>query len=128
VPPGWVCLDGTAANCAALPLLLPAYALPLTLTDTVAAGPTSFGLSIPHAQGTASPAAIAGVTVSVSYDDGGSWQPALVTPTASGQYQVSYTTPVASATNGFVALRTTAWDAAGSRVTQTILRAYQLGS
>ena len=67
-------------------------------------------------------AAITSAAVEVSFDGGKTWQPAQVTPgSAAGQFTASFTAPAGA----FVTLRTTAADAAGGSVTETITRAYR---
>jgi hypothetical protein len=61
----------------------------------------------------------------VSYDGGKTWQPATLT--GSGDHWTAhYTHPSLAATDGYVAIRATAKDAAGDTVTQTVLKAYAL--
>jgi hypothetical protein len=70
---------------------------------------------------------VTGLRVSVTYDDGASWQPAWhVKRRHGGDYTVTVRHPKAAKTNGYVGLKVEAWDAAGNRTTQEILRAYAL--
>ena len=68
-----------------------------------------------------STAALTGVTVEVSYDDGGTWTVAPVDPAGI----VTVTHPAGAA---FASLRATATDAGGTRLEQTILRGYGIRS
>jgi len=70
----------------------------------------------------APPAVLMGISVFVSYDEGTTWFPVQLLPTASGWDAVLHHPP-----NGrTVSLRATATDAGDNSVQQTILRAYQL--
>ncbi|MBB4911610.1 S8 family peptidase [Actinophytocola algeriensis] len=68
------------------------------------------------------PAKITSLKVDVSYDDGKTWRPADVRRDGR-RWAVSVRHPA----NGHVSLRSTASDSDGNRLTQTVLRAYQLG-
>ncbi|MEV7780984.1 S8 family serine peptidase [Kitasatospora sp. NPDC088351] len=63
------------------------------------------------------------LTVQVSFDDGAGWQDAPVT-TTDGVHRITVTPPAGA--GPFVSLRTTAEDADGGTVQQTVLRAYRL--
>jgi len=63
------------------------------------------------------------VTVDISYDDGRTWKPAVVT--GSGAHRTAVVLHPAAA--GFASLRVTAHDSAGDTVTQTVIRAYRIG-
>lgn len=124
LPGGWYCWDGST-DCRVVPLMTARYDLPLSLSGQHAAGATRFGLSVEHLQGAPS-VAVHAVQLAVSYDDGATWAPARVAALGGGRFAVAYTTPVRSATNGYVAIRLDATDATGGRLTQTVLRAYAL--
>jgi hypothetical protein len=62
-------------------------------------------------------------TVSYSTDEGATWRQATVTKAGTGKYLVTVTHP---ATDGYVWLKTRAWDTAGNWVEQTMQRAYAL--
>jgi hypothetical protein len=66
--------------------------------------------------------AVADLTVDVSYDDGQTWRPAVVSATNTG-YKVSVQHPA----SGVASLRAKARDTAGNTVEQIILRAYVIG-
>ncbi|WP_377268053.1 S8 family serine peptidase [Peterkaempfera sp. SMS 1(5)a] len=70
--------------------------------------------------------AMAGATVSVSYDDGATWQPTTVLRKGDHSFQVVVKHPRLAETNGFVTLRTEVRDTAGDRTVQTLTRAYAL--
>ena len=60
------------------------------------------------------------VKVEVSSDDGATWKPATVKAKTGGHYDVVVTNP----RTGYVTLKLTATDATGSKVEQTLTRAY----
>jgi len=68
----------------------------------------------------ARPSAITGARVQVSFDDGLRWQNAQVTRLGCGDYRVVYNAPAGA----YVTLRTTATDAAGGSIAETITRGY----
>ena len=129
VPPGWLCptaigtTSGLTRSCAAEPMM--------TLTDTVAGlslrGSTGPGRQVVrvaagHLQ-LAKSITVIQASVSVSFDGGKTWHPAHVTG-RDGRYTATFTAP-AGAT---VSLRTSAADAAGGSITETITNAYQTSS
>jgi hypothetical protein len=63
--------------------------------------------------------------VRVSYDSGAAWAavPRLLTG-HNGQFRVLLPRP--GKTDGYVSLKVDAWDTHGSRISQTIIRAYAL--
>jgi hypothetical protein len=64
-----------------------------------------------------------GLEVQASYDDGATWQPAVVNP--SGDHWVAAVTHPRGP--GHVSLRATATDDAGNSTDQTIIHAYATG-
>jgi hypothetical protein len=102
------------------PLLLPSYDVPLDLRNRLAGGKNhrgAFHLGVSHPVGSSS-AAIEALSLDASYDDGDTWKPATVTPSASG-WNV-----VLPRGTGFVSLRLHAEDTVGSAVDQTLVRAF----
>jgi hypothetical protein len=65
-------------------------------------------------------ASITGATAQVSWNDGDSWQPAMVTTSGGGPFRVTYDAPPGVD----VSLRISATDSAGASIRETILRAY----
>ncbi|KON88002.1 hypothetical protein AF332_15000 [Sporosarcina globispora] len=61
-----------------------------------------------------------GVEASVSTDDGNTWSTAKVQKIEGGHYTVTVKNPA----SGYVSLKIKAWDANGSQVEQTLIRAY----
>lgn len=84
------------------------YAVPVTVTPQP--GPTATALTT--------------LTVEVSSDDGGTWQPAPL-QRAGDQTIATLQRPNR---DGFVSLRATSTDANGTRVEQTIIRAYRIST
>ncbi len=101
------------------PVLLPHYDVAVDLRNRVRTGPgrrAAFDLSVSHADG--STTAVGDLSLDASWDDGGTWTSASVTPTDSGWHVVL---PKGT---GFVSLRLHAADDAGSGVDQTLVRAF----
>ena len=117
-PPGWACFSGMATGCSVVGLMFPDYELPLTLLNTMSAGPVSFHLGIDHVLGAA--IALKAATVSVSFNAGASWHAASVS-TGSGGFTVGYTVP---STANTVSFHIHVTDADGSVLDQTIINAY----
>jgi hypothetical protein len=91
----------------------------LGLNESAPAGQQAVIIAAGHLQ-LAKAASVTGATVSASFDGGKTWQKATVTPLGGGRFKATFTAP-AGAT---VALRTTAKDAAGGSVSETITGAY----
>src|SRR5215472_8587000 len=105
-----------ARACAAQPLLSLGYQVSgLGLSGSAPAGTQRIGVSVTHFQPSSSTAAITKAAMSVSFDGGTTWHPAVVTG-SNGNYTVTFTAP-AGAT---VSLRTSASDAAGSSIAETL--------
>jgi hypothetical protein len=123
LPAGWTCDFSTTVSraCAAQPLLsLDYHVAGLGLTGQAKAGKQVLAVSVSHFEPTAGTARVARVGVLVSLDAGATWRPATVTGSG-GAWTAVFTAP-AGAT---VSLRTSATDAAGSSVTETLTGAYQ---
>ena len=102
-----------------LALLWPRYGLDLDAENTTPGGNTyHFDLAFVSQSGTA--ADIAEVQVEASTDDGATWSPATVKTKSDGHYKVSVRNPA----KGYVSLRVKAQDTGGSKVEQTLLKAY----
>jgi hypothetical protein len=68
------------------------------------------------------PTRVTALSVDVSYDDGGTWQPATVR-----RDHDRWTVTVRHPGSGYASLRSRASDVDGNRLEQTIVRAYQIG-
>lgn len=88
-----------------------------------AGGQQKLGLTAAHVAGVTGAGTPAGGTLSVSYDDGASWQPVTLTADGAGTWSAMLKHPGAA---GFVSLKATAWDDAGNKVEQEIIRAYRI--
>ncbi|MFD2355324.1 hypothetical protein ACFSTC_47810 [Nonomuraea ferruginea] len=86
----------------------------------------TFELEAYHGPSAAKMPAIAGVRLWTSTDDGATWQPADLRRGRDGVYTAGARYPAYRATKGAVSLKVEAWDAAGNRVKQTTLRAFDL--
>ncbi|MFG2629666.1 S8 family serine peptidase [Streptomyces sp. NPDC048473] len=102
-----------------LALLWPKYGLDLDAENTARGGKTDrFDLAFALQTGTTPD--IRGAEVTMSTDDGDTWHPARV-KSAKGD---SYTVTLRNPESGYVSLRVKAWDANGSKIEQTLIRAY----
>ena len=94
----------------------------LSMSGSAPAGTQVVHLTAGHLQ-LAKAVAVTGAKVAVSLDGGKSWHPAAVSGSA-GSYTASFSAPAGVQ----VSLRTSAADAAGSTVTETLINAYQVAS
>jgi hypothetical protein len=121
----WTFRSAPTADEEAVPLLLVDYDLgPLDLLNRAPRGPYEIDFRVRRQQG-APAAMVTSLDVRVSYDDGGTWRRVDVEDLGGGNFTAELTHP-ARATARDVALRVQAADAGGSRITQTIMRAYGL--
>ncbi|SOF02265.1 Subtilase family protein [Streptomyces sp. OV198] len=108
-----------------LDLLDLGFVLPLDGYNKASAGKKLTGtVTVRHQPGSAGTSPVRAVRVDVSYDDGKSWRHATIKDTGHGTWSVSL--PKGGRPGGFATLRASAVDKAGSRVRQTITRAYGL--
>ena len=128
LPAGWGCAigpTGTVAgrSCAVEPMMTLGYAVAgLSLAGSAPAGAQVVRVTAGHLQ-LARAAVVTGAQVAVSFDGGKSWHRAAVTGSA-GSYAASFTAPAGVK----VSLRTSAADAAGGTITETLINAYQVAS
>ena len=129
LPPGWSCAltrrDTGADNrsCAVQPMMTLEYAVAgLSLHGSTRPGRQTIHLAAGHLQ-LVKPSTVTRTSVSVSFDGGTTWQRAKVTG-HDGSYTATFTAPA----NAKVSLRTTAADAAGSSIAETITNAYRTSS
>lgn len=127
LPAPWSCSDqAPSSDCSVEPLMTVGYNVNNTdLTGTIFYTGLAQGvdLTFGHIDGAAS-AAISDAALQYSTDDGKTWQNATVTNTAPGKYHASYV--INTLDDTYVSLKTTAHDAAGGAITETITRAYEL--
>ncbi|MFD9502833.1 hypothetical protein [Streptomyces sp. NPDC060035] len=113
--------------CEAMPAVQLDHDMPLNALNQASAKKAySFTVNAGRAKGWTGSTAMDGAKVSVSYDDGVTWNSAKVRREDSNSFRVELRHPRKADTNGFVTLRTEAWDSAGNRTVQTITRAYAL--
>ncbi|MDX6259955.1 MAG: hypothetical protein QOH84_1643 [Kribbellaceae bacterium] len=105
----------------ALPLLNVRYTPALDDRNRAAGGRFEFPVTVQTAF-LAPTKPIVSLQVSASFDDGSSWHQVSVRRTGLNTFKAAVDQP----STGFVTLRSTAVDAAGNKVTQTIKRAYEL--
>ena len=123
VPHAWICSAALNRDCRAEPLLTLAYAVNgLGLDGRTAAGAQLVTLRVGHLQLAVTPK-ITTVTVQVSVNGGKTWTPATVTGSG-GTYQARFAAP----SGKLISLRTTATDAAGGQISETITSAYATAS
>ena len=94
----------------------------LSLLEATQPGPQTIRLSVGHLQ-PVKPITVTRASVSVSFDGGKTWHRAKVTGHG-GSYTATFTAPAGVT----VSLRTSAADAAGSSIAETITSAYQTSS
>ncbi|MCX4536892.1 S8 family serine peptidase [Streptomyces sp. NBC_01669] len=102
-----------------LALLWPKYGFDLDAENT-AVGDAIDDFDLAFALQTGATPDIDGVEVEASTDDGATWSPATVKTKIDGHYKVSVRNPA----SGYVSLRIKAQDANGSKIEQTLIRAY----
>lgn len=106
-----------------LPLSVVRFTPKLDLYNSAPAGkPFSLPVSVQRYRGSAA-AANKTLTVAVSYDDGRTWQPTVLTRASDGTWTAQLQHPNRA---GFVSLRARAIDQSGNSVEQTIIHAYRI--
>jgi hypothetical protein len=126
IPAPWLCdfaavLPGQDRHCAVQPMMTLGYRVAGLRPDgstgpgrqavTITAGHIQLAPQVPVSQ----------AGVQVSFDGGKTWQPAQVRALGGGRFRASFTAPPSAQ----VSLRSTAHDAAGNGLAETILGAYQ---
>jgi hypothetical protein len=115
-------------QCEVLPVLNLDYRLVSNEDNTSSAPIQRMNLTVGHVtySGMGSHARITSAAVSVSFDGGTTWQPAIVAG-VNGHYVVTWPNP-ASARGTDPELKVSATDAAGGAITQTITNAYTIAA
>ena len=123
LPAGWTCARFTRTrDCVVQPMMTLRYRVArLALDGTAPPGRQVLHVSAGHLQ-VAKAAPVTGASVSVSFNGGKTWHRARVTGHG-GSYAAAFTAPPGA----LVTLRTSAADAAGGTVTETITSAYRTG-
>lgn len=106
-----------------MPVLQLDYQVSTDLSGNTRGGAQHLGITPAHLAGAVGTGTIAGAILEVSFDDGTTWEKVKLTRNG-GTWVADFAAPA----NGFVSLRTTAWDTVGNRVTQEITRAYGLST
>lgn len=120
LPPGWTCGNKTR-SCTVQPMMTLEYAVAGESPHGGApAGPQAIHLSVGHLQ-LVKGARVARAAMSVSVNGGKTWRPAKITG-----HNGNYTATFQAQASVKVSLRTSASDAAGGSVTETLLNAYQI--
>jgi Subtilase family len=123
LPKGWTCptLTTPTQSCSVEPMMTLLYQVGgLAVDGTAPAGPQQIQITAGHLQ-LSRAAKITGASAQFSVDGGTTWQPASVTPTGGGRFNVTFTAPPGAQ----VSLQVQASDAAGGQITETITSAYQ---
>ncbi|MFG2559119.1 S8 family serine peptidase [Streptomyces sp. NPDC048496] len=97
------------------------YDVATDLAGNAGGGRQTLRLTPHHLENAAGAGKIQGATLSVSYDDGATWQPVELSG-ESGSWTAGFDAPH----KGFVSLKAEGWDDAGNRVSQEVIRAYGL--
>ncbi|MGW0808706.1 S8 family serine peptidase [Nonomuraea sp. NPDC002799] len=119
----WTFSSAHTAGREVLPLLAIDYDLGVDLRNAVSArGRHTFAFGVRAPDG-AAPVRVAGASAQVSYDDGATWAQVRVDRRGDGTYQVK---TEHKGRSGQVSLKVAAWDKAGTKVEQTITRAFTL--
>jgi hypothetical protein len=124
LPAGWLC-GSASRRCAAQPMMTLNYQVHgLGLNEATVPGRQVIGLTVGHIESVRAAVRTTGASVRISFDGGHTWHQATVTPAGPGRFAVSFTAPAGAD----VTLRTSATDAAGGSVTETIQDAYRTQS
>jgi hypothetical protein len=120
LPRAWLCVN-TSRRCAVQPMMTLDYHVSgMALNGTTAPGRQVIRLAVGHLQ-LGGHARITGATMRVSYDGGKTWRSARVKSAGAGNFTISFMAPA----HADVTLRTSATDAAGGAITETIQDAYR---
>jgi hypothetical protein len=123
LPQGWYCDDATSSrHCRAEPMMTLLYNVHgMARSGSTAPGQQVVDITAGHIP-LARPSAITSAAVQVSFDDGATWHTARITRRYPGGYRAVFTAPAGA----YVTLRTTATDAGGGSITETITRGYRI--
>ena len=126
IPAPWVCNFAVIApaqdrHCAVQPMMTLGYSVAGLGSDGVTKpGHQAITITAGHIQ-LAPRTTVSGATVQVSFNGGKTWTRAHVQPLGGGRFRVTFTAPASAQ----LSLRSTARDAAGDSLTETILSAYR---
>jgi hypothetical protein len=126
LPNGWYCYvrgSTDVQSCVTEPMMSLLYSVPgMSLSGQVPAGHQAVNLTVGHLP-LVKPIPVARAALSVSFDGGKTWQAAHLTGSG-GHYRAAFTAQAGT----YVTIRTTARDAAGGSVTETIVNAFRVAS
>jgi hypothetical protein len=120
VDAAWTFRSSVTQDAKALPLLSVRFDPAVDLRNRAPGGET-FSFPAYVARQGVDTVKVTSLTVDVSYDDGRTWRPAIVTA-AGDHWNIRVTHPTA----GYASLRAKATDADGNTVEQRVLRAYEI--
>jgi len=131
LPPNWYCYNPPPGlikylprHCAVEPMMTLRYQVAgMALNGSAPAGRQVLTVTTGHLQ-LAKAASVTGASVQVSFDGGKTWHRASVTALGGERFRAEFTAPASTD----ITLRTTAHDAAGGSITETITRAYATAS
>jgi hypothetical protein len=130
LPPDWYCYNpasptaGDPRHCAVEPMMTLRYQVAgLALDGSAPPGRQVLTVTAGHLQ-LVKGARVTGASVQVSFDGGKTWHPASVTALGKGSFRATFT----AAAGAYVTLRTTARDAAGGSIAETITRGYAVAA
>jgi len=126
LPKGWDCRNVDTGACTVLPIMRVRMPLPTDLAGILPLGKSTASLTVEHIQG-APKSAITAEGVQTSVDHGTTWHQATTTRLGNGRFRVVLDNP-GSAANQPLSLRITAKDAAGGRITETVLNACRIAN
>jgi hypothetical protein len=107
-----------------VPIIMPRYVAPQTLSNTAQPGRTAYRLSFESMA--AHTARIVRARLLLSTDDGQTWRRARLTRLSPTTFRVRYRTPRAHGRVQALSVRVVGRDAHGNRVEETAIRAYRL--
>jgi hypothetical protein len=126
LPTGWYCYirgNTDVQNCRTEPMMSLLYMVPgMSLGGQVPAGHQVVDLTVGHLP-LVEPIPVVKASMSLSFDGGKTWQTAHITG-SSGHYRAAFTAQAGR----YVTIRTSARDAAGGSVTETITNAFRVAS
>ena len=106
-----------------MPLLQLDYQVDTNLAGDARVGRQRIGLAASHLDGAVGAGKITGAALAISVDDGVTWRP--IDLRRSGD---SWVATFEAPKSGFVSLQATAWDDAGNKIIQEVVRAYGLSA
>lgn len=114
----------SASGRSSVPILMPSYVAPQSLSNSVRPGHTSYRLTFLTTA--RHPSRVRGAEFLFSTNDGRSWRRARLTRLSPTSFAVHYRTPRARGSARYLSLRVVAGDGHGSRVEETAMRAFRL--